>query len=148
MKSLLLLIVFAIVTYCQSDDIIGFWKTEKGKAIFDIYKANDEFNGKIVWLDSAYVDQNNPDEKLRNRPVLGMISMTKLKYSEKKGKWIKGKIYDSESGKTYSCEVTISEDFNKLFLRGYAGISLLGRTTTWTKVKKDSFVSNSTGNNE
>lgn len=145
MKQILLLIFIVIAVYSKSEDISGYWLTEKEKAIFEVYNDNGEFKGKIVWLDSSYTDQNNPDEKLRNRPILGLISLEKLKYSEKKKKWEKGKIYDSESGKTYSCEVTISKDLNLLYLRGYAGISLLGRTTTWVRIDKASFAMNSIG---
>lgn len=147
MKHVLLVLLLYFILNAASEDITGYWKTEKGKAIFSIYKNSSEFEGKIIWLDSSYVDSKNPDESLRSRPILGLISMEKLKYNSKKNKWVKGKIYDSESGKTYSCEVTISDDLNSLFLRGYAGISLLGRTTTWTKVNKDSFVINSIGKN-
>lgn len=148
MKFLLLLLFSYFTINASSENISGFWKTEKGKAIFSIYSKGSEFEGKIVWLDSSYVDSNNPDKTLRNRPILGLVSMEKLKYNSKKNKWIKGKIYDSESGKTYSCEVTISNDLNTLHLRGYAGISLLGRTTTWSRVKKDSFKMNSSGVND
>lgn len=58
---------------------------------------------------------------------------------------MKGKIYDSESGKTYSCEATLSKDKKYLYLRGYAGISLLGRTTRWSRVENGAFVLNSIG---
>ena len=44
-----------------------------------------------------------------------------------------GSIYDARSGKTYSLEVNMNE-INKLQLRGYIGISLIGKTT-WTRVK-------------
>ncbi len=42
-------------------------------------------------------------------------------------------IYDPTSGRTYSCNARMEGD-DRLFLRGYFGIKLLGRTTTWTRV--------------
>ncbi|NDC41849.1 MAG: DUF2147 domain-containing protein, partial [Chitinophagia bacterium] len=41
-----------------------------------------------------------------------------------------GTIYDPNNGHTYSC--TIKREGNELNVRGYMGISLLGRTTRFT----------------
>lgn len=46
--------------------------------------------------------------------------------------WEDGTIYDPENGKTYSCTIKFRD--GKLDLRGYIGISLIGRTQTWYKV--------------
>ena len=145
LKFLLIVLILTITTFANENDILGFWKTEKKRAIFSIYKEENNFLGKIVWLDSASVDKNNPDESLRTRPILGSVPMKKLIYKSKKNRWEKGKIYDAESGKIYSCQLTISDDLQKIYLRGFAGISILGRTTTWTRAKKGSFIENSIG---
>ncbi len=42
-----------------------------------------------------------------------------------------GTIYDPKNGKTYSCK--INRKGETLEVRGYVGISLIGRTTIWTK---------------
>lgn len=146
MKYLFFLLFITAIAYGRSEDIKGFWKTEKGKAIFKVYKVGDEYKGDIVWMDSAYVDLKNPDETLRGKPVLGSRALKKMIYNEKKDKWENGKIYDAKSGKTYSCEATVSKDKRVLYLRGYAGISIIGRTTTWTRVEEGSFVLNSADN--
>lgn len=39
----------------------------------------------------------------------------------------------SKNGKTYSCNMTLAG--NKLNVRGYVGISMIGRTSVWTKVQ-------------
>ena len=49
---------------------------------------------------------------------------------------VKGKIYDPESGKTYSCKMWYDGGPGKLKVKGYVGISILGRTTLWTRVKE------------
>jgi uncharacterized protein (DUF2147 family) len=46
--------------------------------------------------------------------------------------WIGGDIYAPESGKTYSSYMYL-KDINTLKVRGYVGISLFGRTETWTR---------------
>jgi uncharacterized protein (DUF2147 family) len=48
--------------------------------------------------------------------------------------WEKGTIYDPENGKTYSCKIYL-ENKNTMKIRGYIGISLIGRTDTWTRIK-------------
>ena len=78
-------------------------------------------------------DELNPDPALRDRPLLGLTIMQGFKAAGD-GKWKSGKIYDPNSGKTYKCKLTLVDD-NTLELRGYIGISLLGRTETWIRRK-------------
>ncbi|RZK99674.1 MAG: DUF2147 domain-containing protein, partial [Hymenobacter sp.] len=49
-------------------------------------------------------------------------------------KWDNGKIYDPESGKTYSCYMKL-ESANTMEVKGYIGFSLIGKSQTWTRVK-------------
>jgi uncharacterized protein (DUF2147 family) len=48
--------------------------------------------------------------------------------------WAGGKIYDPENGKTYSCKMVLDGE-QYLKVRGYIGISLLGRTEIWTRAE-------------
>ncbi|CEN45874.1 conserved hypothetical protein [Capnocytophaga canimorsus] len=61
----------------------------------------------------------------------GSVILKKLKYH--KGEWKNGEIYDPQSGKTYHCKAKIKN--NQLILRGFVGVSLLGKNTTWTRVE-------------
>lgn len=135
--TIIVLLLTCISAIAQSDPIVGTWFNEEQTAKVRIYQAkNDKFYGKIVWLKeptkngSPKVDENNPDEDKRNEPLDGLII---LKGFEKDGskEYEDGTIYDPKNGKTYSCIITHKGD--KLDVRGYVGISLLGRTTTWTK---------------
>ena len=47
--------------------------------------------------------------------------------------WTSGSIYDPATGNTYTCHLALDGD-DRLRLRGFVGIPLLGRTTTWTRV--------------
>jgi uncharacterized protein (DUF2147 family) len=78
-------------------------------------------------------DELNPDPELRDRLLLGLTIMDGFSFAGD-GKWKSGRIYDPNSGKTYKCKLTLV-DANTLELRGYIGISLLGRTETWTRRK-------------
>jgi len=76
-------------------------------------------------------DELNPDSALRSRLLLGLTIMDGFDYAGE-GKWKNGRIYDPNSGKTYKCKLTLIDE-NTLELRGYIGISLLGRTERWTR---------------
>jgi uncharacterized protein (DUF2147 family) len=62
---------------------------------------------------------------------MGMLLMTGFKF-DGEDEWEDGDIYDPKSGNTYSCYIRF-EDENTLKVRGFIGISWIGRTTYWTK---------------
>jgi len=53
-----------------------------------------------------------------------------------KGKWKNGYIYDPDNGKTYRCKAQLKGDTLKV--RGFIGVSLLGRNSEWTRVAEPS----------
>lgn len=137
----LFLMVFAGAALAQTeaDAIVGVWESGNGKARIKIDKANDKFNGRIVWLrepnDEAgkpKLDKNNPEEALRSKPLLGYSMLKGFSYRGEKN-WEDGTIYDPESGSTYSCTITMTDE-NTLDVRGYIGVSLFGRTDVWKRV--------------
>ena len=128
--------------YAQADKILGTWITEKGTSSVEIYKGSDgKYHGKINWLEEPNengkpkVDDENPDPKLANRPIMGLPLVKNFKYSSKKKRWLEGSIYDPDNGKTYDCFAWFEDgNYNKLYLKGYvAGIKALGRKTTWKR---------------
>jgi len=126
----------------NSDDILGIWLNEDKDAHVEIYKEGDKYFGKIVWLKfpideetgKPKVDDENPDEELRDQPVLGLVLLEDFVFD--RDEWDSGSIYDPKNGKTYDCYMEL-KDYDNLKIRGYIGISLLGRTTYWTRVKED-----------
>jgi uncharacterized protein (DUF2147 family) len=128
-----------------ADAVAGMWLTKEGKARVEIVKNGDVYDGKIVWLkepqypaDDAKgmggqtkVDRENPDPALRTQPIIGLSLVRGFKYAGD-NVWTDGTIYDPESGKTYSCKMTLMMD-GTLRVRGYVGISIFGRTEIWTR---------------
>jgi uncharacterized protein (DUF2147 family) len=135
-----ILICFALsvgVAKAQTDKIEGLWYNDVKTAKVAITKgSNGKYNGKIVWLKEPLekgkpkVDENNPDVNLKKRPLLGLQILSGFDKDED-NKYINGSIYDPKNGKTYSCKMTYKG--KTLDIRGYIGISLLGRTTVWER---------------
>ncbi|HEY0110845.1 MAG TPA: DUF2147 domain-containing protein, partial [Fibrella sp.] len=78
------------------------------------------------------LDSKNPEANLKSRPLLNLNIMTGFSY-DGSNVWDDGKIYNPEDGKTYSCKMTLKNP-NTLDVRGYVGISLIGKTQTWTRL--------------
>ena len=140
---LVLVLATARLSMAQSaegDLILGVWESGSGKARVKIDKQGDKYVGRIVWLrepnneeGKPKVDKNNPDEKLRNTPLLGYRMLKDFIYTGEKN-WEEGTIYDPENGSTYSCEITMTDD-NTLDVRGFIGLSVFGRTDVWKRVQ-------------
>ncbi len=121
------------------DAIQGVWKTGEGNAMVRIYKNGYKYQGKVVWLKEPIdpetgkpkVDKFHPEETSRTRPVLGLINVWGFVYQEK-NVWSEGNIYDPKNGNTYSCTIKMINP-NTIEVRGFIGVSLIGRTDTWTR---------------
>ena len=144
MKKLILILalfVFNLHLSAQNADaLVGNWLTGSKKAVVQIYKEGNKYNGKIIWLKTPTyedgkpkVDKHNPDKALQTRPVMGMNLLNGFVFE--KDKWVNGTIYDPEKGKTYSCKIAINAAGDILDVRGFIGISLIGRTEEWFKVQ-------------
>lgn len=137
---LLPLFLLPLLATAQADAVLGKWETDGGLSHIEIYKKGAAYHGKIVWLKEPKVngvapkDDKNPDERLRGRTIKGMELLKDFTHAGG-DKWKNGKIYDPRSGKTYSCQMTLSQP-SILEVRGYVGVSWLGQTTTWKRVKE------------
>lgn len=132
------LISFDTHSQNKADDILGIWLTSgKEPARIQIYKTGEKFYGKIIWLKNPTengkqrTDASNPDKTKRSNPIIGLIMLTAFKF-DGDDEWEGGNIYDPESGKSYSSYIHL-KDKNTLKVRGYIGVSLFGRTETWTR---------------
>jgi uncharacterized protein (DUF2147 family) len=136
---LILLTALSLSGFSQAKDvIIGKYVNASGEAHVDIYKKNEKYYGKIVWLKNPKNEQGaiktdvrNPEDKLKLKPLLGLEILKDFIYDG--DKWTDGKIYDPKSGKTYSCNITRKAN-GDLNIRGYIGISIIGRSEVWKKV--------------
>jgi len=138
MKKLLLSFALLFIGVLSFAQIEGKWKTiddetGKAKSIVEIWKKPDgKYYGKISQLLAKPENANcvacKDDRK--NKPLIGLEIIRGLKKDGEE--FTDGTITDPKKGKTYKCTITRSGD--KLNVRGYLGISLLGRDQTWLKV--------------
>ncbi|WP_233863567.1 DUF2147 domain-containing protein [Paraburkholderia adhaesiva] len=131
----------AIAAHAQTTTPVGVWhtiddQTGKPKAVVQISDdGNGQLSGKVV----NGLDPNaKPDRKCtactderKDQPIIGMTIIDGM---QKTGDgWDNGHILDPENGKVYRCKMHLEDGGKKLVVRGYLGISLLGRSQTWTR---------------
>lgn len=143
----ILLCVFAVLLLlplalaAETYSIEGYWHNSEKTSKIQIYKTTaGNYAGKIVWLKvpndangNPRVDDKNPDKSLRSRQLLNLVIVRGLT-PKGANKYDSGTIYDPKSGNTYSSKAELTGP-NTLKLRGFIGISLVGRTETWTRTK-------------
>jgi uncharacterized protein (DUF2147 family) len=119
---------------------VGIWKNDD--ATFEIFENQGKLSGKIVALREPRTpegkdktDIHNPDAAKRERPIIGLVFLSGFT-QKSQTRWENGTIYDPKSGNTYSCSMELDGP-EKINMRGFIGISLIGRTDVWTRVRKN-----------
>ena len=144
--------VLALVMFCntslnanepalsQEADVVGLWASDGSIIRVDVEGTNLVAT-VVALMEPDYVaseaefgqpgtprlDHLNPEPALRSRTVLGLQISDGYRYD---GKRWSGKIYDPESGNTYSSRMKVDDDGN-LAMRGYIGLPMLGRTAVF-----------------
>lgn len=120
---------------------VGVWRTVddatgKPKSLVQIWEQGGALYGKVIEL--IHPPEPNPMcDKCKgadkDKPVIGMTVMRNLKRDG--DEWNGGTVLDPESGNTYKCYIEVLGGGKKLKVRGFIGISLLGRTQYWYRVR-------------
>ncbi|AET89452.1 putative signal peptide protein [Burkholderia sp. YI23] len=135
-----LLAIVSVSAFAQTTPA-GTWQTiddasGQPKAIIEITdNGSGELSGKIV-RGIGKLDQ--PDKRCTactgERKDQLLRNMTIISGMRRDGDtWQGGQILDPESGKLYKCKMTLEDGGQKLVVRGYIGVSLLGRSQTWLR---------------
>jgi uncharacterized protein (DUF2147 family) len=142
---LLLTVVFAVLSFSISaqknpDDLLGKWVNEDATARFEFFKTGNTYNAKIIWLANPKnengglkLDKNNPDKKLRNRPIVGLVILTGLQFSANNYIWNNGKLYSPEKGETVNCKIKLN---NKNEIALTVSKSIFTVTKKWKRYEK------------
>jgi len=123
----------------KPDDVLGAWFNEEKTSKVLIFKEGNKYFAKVAWLKEPNdvktgkprTDNLNPEPKLQNVPLMGLVIMKNFVF-DGEDEWNDGTIYDPKNGKTYKSYIKFDSP-GKLKIRGYIGVSLLGRSTYWTK---------------
>ena len=118
----------------------GTWKTiddktGQAKSIIEIAEQNGELTGKVKQVLQS--DQGpNPickdcEGERKDQPVTGMTILWGMKKDG--AEYGGGRLLDVETGKEVRGKLKLIEGGKKLEVRGYVGLPMAGRTSTWTR---------------
>lgn len=115
-------------TWTTIDDTTG-----KKRAVVRLEVADGSLNGTVVKVFSQSGDTGICTKctgAFKDKPVEGLKILWDLK-DKGNGVWSGGQILDPKSGKIYRAKLTLKGD--KMYIRGYVGLSMLGRTQVWVR---------------
>ncbi|MFK4440709.1 uncharacterized protein (DUF2147 family) [Caballeronia udeis] len=135
------LLASAATAMAQAASPTGLWqtiddKTGQPKAVVQIVEDSDgTLSGKVL---NGLGSNDDPNRRCTactdSRKDQLMKGMTIINGMKPDGDtWDGGEILDPENGKIYKCKMHLEDGGQKLVVRGYIGISLLGRSQTWIR---------------
>jgi len=118
----------------------GLWQpidshTGKPLGLIKIYAQRGLFFGRIEPSSPA---DNGTDrctkctDERKNQRIIGLVLIRNMRLEG--GEYVGGDILDPDTGGVYGCKFRLIEGGRKMIMRGFFGISLLGRSQTWVRV--------------
>ena len=133
----------SLTTFAAS--IEGYWKsieerTGEQLSIVEIRKGNDgRYHGKIVYRypnshGIALTNCTKCPAPYTNKPILGLEILSGFREDPNKpDSYIDGRVLEPTSGRIYKGKAVVSGEGKRLRMRGYMGVSALGRTVVWLR---------------
>ena len=144
-KGLFSCVLLSLVSYASAADIAGVWRTIDDKtgyvrAHIKISKeSNGSYTGTIIKDfpapgETPLLQCNNCPAPYTNKPIIGLTVLKNLKADpENPNVYMGGSVLDPRGGKIYHGKAKLNASGNKMTLRGYMGISIVGRSQTWIR---------------
>ncbi|HUR34173.1 MAG TPA: DUF2147 domain-containing protein [Vicinamibacterales bacterium] len=113
-------------------------KTNVAKSIVAITLVNGQLEGTV---ERVFVPPSKEEfpmctpcpGEFNGKPVIGMRILWGLRRDGSAQEYVDGRVFDPDAGKIYRCKVRVVDGGRKLEVRGFVGVSLLGRTQTWVR---------------
>ena len=130
----------------QPPTAVGFWAqtSDDGRVggWFYFWVKDGLYRGRIVKMfknpDDPTVYSNTCDKCAGDQKGAPMLGLTIIKGMKRSGnEYADGSILDPRDGTVYHAQMELSPDGQKLSVRGYLGIPLLGQTQVWTRLPDD-----------
>lgn len=133
----------SLTTFAAS--IEGYWKSTEERtgeqlSIVEIRKGNDSrYHGKIVYRypnshGIALTNCTKCPAPYTNKPILGLEILSGFREDPNKpDSYIDGRVLEPTSGRIYKGKAVVSGEGKRLRMRGYMGVSALGRTVVWLR---------------
>lgn len=133
--------------FANNHDIVGIWKSiddQTGFSRADVAitkNADGTYSGKIIAIRPL------PGKKLveicvkckgalKDTPLTGLQVLDGfIQDSQKPTEFINGKMLDPLSGNTYKGRIRLNSTGKRITLRGYIGVSVIGRSQTWVRAE-------------
>jgi len=109
------------ITEKPADAILGEWLDDKGTVQIQVYKADNKYHARIVWLKDATIASN------------GTKVLEGLQYKQN-NTWQQGRIFYPRTNSWYDCRCTL-HDSSLMKVRAYLGTPFLGKTLNFIRVK-------------
>lgn len=132
--STLLAFLFSSLCSIAAEAVEGIWEKSDGRAQIRLKIEKGILSGFLtkVAAEAPVHDINNPDPSLRERKIVGLQIISGFR---KQGdKWVGGSLYDCRRGKSYKGSIWL-EGRDQLRMRGHVGVSLIGSTAKWKRIK-------------
>lgn len=144
--ALSLTVFFFTTAYCFANDhqdrILGTWLSTTGGLKVEVFKTGNEYKAKVLWFDDSddsskpmetRTDEQNPDQTLRKRKIIGLEVLNKLTYNPHTKQWHHGIIYDANSGREWSSSVSLLKN-DLLKVKGYWKFEFIGKSMMFRRI--------------
>lgn len=137
----LLAALFVLVPFSANaaSPLEGLWLTENKRSVIHVQECDQGLCGNIHWIieGGMQYDSKNPDASKRTTPMCGLPILWGFE-KDSETEWESGNIYKADEGDVYSSEMELQKD-GTLKVRGYIGVSFLGKSQIWTRVSAEEY---------
>ena len=126
--------------FAAINDPEGVWtsiddRDGQPRSIVQISESNGIYSGHILKVfprpgDTGFCRKCPPP--FRDKPTKGLGIIWNIRQTGN-NEWSGGRILDPKSGSIYRLKLSLADGGRRMNVRGYIGISLLGRTQTWLR---------------